>query len=122
MRLLSARVRAVPHGEAYGALISRHFSEVRRLINSHPRVATMWHRGEGPKMLRRLLSGTIDEHAEPPVRSTVQRDYLARFFNQLSRFGSTNLKATIESNVPAIMHLLERPLAAQVTRAGGAQA
>jgi subtilisin family serine protease len=114
MRLIVARLRAVPTGEAYAALISRHFSEGRRLINANPRIATMWQRGEGPKMLRRLLHGAIDESAEPPVRTATQRQYLSRFFDQLARFGSATLTANVHAHADELMRLLERPLAAQV--------
>ena len=114
MRLLSARIRAVPNGEAYAALISRHFSEVRRLINENQRIATMWHRGEGPRILRRLLEGAIDESAEAPVRTETQREYISRFLAQLGRYGSFRLKENIGSSGEAIVRLLERPLAAQI--------
>ena len=114
MRLLSARIRAVPNGEAYAALISRHFSEVRRLINENQQIATMWHRGEGPRILRRLLEGAIDESAEAPVRTETQREYISRFLAQLGRYGSFRLKENIGSSGEAIVRLLERPLAAQI--------
>jgi hypothetical protein len=117
MRLIAARMRAVPNGEAYAALVSRHFSEVRRLINANPRIATMWHRGEGPKMLGRLLQGAVDETAEPPVRTATQRQYLSRFFDQLSRFGSAKLAANVQAHAGGFVRLLERPLAAQVVAA-----
>src|SRR5262249_58931559 len=51
---------AFPEGEQLAAATSRHFSEVRRLINSNRRIATMWHRAGGPGLLRRLLAGAID--------------------------------------------------------------
>ncbi len=121
-KILHARARAIPGGELCAALISRHFSEVRRLINTNTRVATMWHRGEGPKMLRRFLQGSVDESAEPPVRNETQREYLSRFFDQLVRFGSSRLRASITTNGEAIMHLLKRPLAAQVVAQGDARA
>jgi subtilisin family serine protease len=122
MRLIAARMRAVPNGEAYAALISRHFSEVRRLINANPRIATMWHRGEGPKMLRRLLQGAVDDTAEPPLRTPMQRQYLSRFFDQLARFGSATLTANVHAHADALMRLLERPLAAQVVARAGMRA
>jgi hypothetical protein len=121
MRLIAARMRAVPNGEAYAALISRHFSEVRRLINGNPRIATMWHRGEGPKMLRRLVQGAVDETAEAPVRTATQRQYLSRFLDQLARFGSAKLAANVHAHAGAMVRVLERPLAAQVVAREGAR-
>jgi subtilisin family serine protease len=115
VEVLRARARALPDGERCAAAISRHFSEVRRLINTNKRVATMWHRSEGPQLLRRLLHGMHDPHAEPPVRSEEQRAYLSRFFDQLLRFGSTKLAASIEKHGDLIVTLLERQPAAQIT-------
>jgi subtilisin family serine protease len=59
---LRTKLKVLPEGEHLAAAISRHFSEVRRLINSNRRIATMWHRAGGPRLLRQLLYGGIDAH------------------------------------------------------------
>src|SRR5262249_54516776 len=74
--LLRARMREVPGGELCAALVGRHFSEVRRLVNTNRRIATLWHRGEGPALLRRLLQGAVDPTTPSPVASAGQRVYL----------------------------------------------
>jgi len=114
LRLLAARLRTLPGGEVQAALISRHFSEARRLLNHHPRIATMWHRGEGPAMLRRLLDGLLDPEAEAPLRDASQRDYLLRFFEQLTRHGSAPLQATLAAHGAELLQRLDRPIAAQL--------
>jgi subtilisin family serine protease len=48
-------VRAMPASPLYAALVSRHFSEVRGLINANRRVAVAWHRAGGPALVHRLL-------------------------------------------------------------------
>ena len=40
---------ASPEGQHWAALVSRHFSEVRGLVNTNKKVATRWHRMEGPR-------------------------------------------------------------------------
>ena len=40
--------------EEWAALVSRHFSEVRGLINHHRRVAMRWHRMDGPDLVALL--------------------------------------------------------------------
>jgi hypothetical protein len=48
-------VRAMPASPLCAALVSRHFSEVRGLINANRRVAVAWHRAGGPALVHRLL-------------------------------------------------------------------
>jgi hypothetical protein len=113
LRILAARLRALPGGELQAALISRHFSEARRLLNHHPRIAAMWHRGNGPALLRRLLEGLLDPHAEAPLRDAQQRDYLLRFFEQLGRHASTSLQATLATHSVDLLQRLSLSIATQ---------
>jgi subtilisin family serine protease len=117
IELLRARVREIPSGELCAALVSRHFSEVRRLVNTNRRIATFWHRGEGPALLRRLLQGAVDPTAPSSAASTAQRAYLERMFTQLRRHGSPRLQATLDQYGSVLLRLLETPFAAQVASA-----
>jgi subtilisin family serine protease len=112
--LLRDRVKAIPNGELAAALVSHHLSEVRRLINHNQKVAAMWHRADGPRMLRRLFAGGFDTAAAAPIQNAEQREYLGRLFEQLDRFGSPRLKASIASYQPIFLEMLSSPLAAQV--------
>jgi len=114
LRVLRDNVRRVPDGEVAAALISRHFSEVRRLINNNAKVATMWHRADGPHMLRRLAVGSVERHAPAPLRGDEDRDYLVRLFEQLHRHGSPALRASIDRHQALMLRLVASPLAAQV--------
>jgi subtilisin family serine protease len=86
------------------ALVSRHFSEVRRLINANSRVATMWHRAEGPATLRRLVTGAA--RGAPAIPGDTQRDYFVRFLGQLERFGSPRLAGGIQRHGADLVALL----------------
>jgi subtilisin family serine protease len=114
MRIVLARLRALPDGEAVAAAISRHFSEVRRLINTRPRVATMWHRGHGPRLLRCLVRGAIDAELPGATLSDGDRRYLDRWRALLVRYGSPRLKASVSRYGEAVIDLLGVPLAARI--------
>jgi hypothetical protein len=95
----AAALLQTPAGQYWAAVVSRHFSEVRGLINHNPRVATSWHRMEGPRLLRTLgpaLSGigvlTIRDDRDALV---AWRRRLARFLDMLERFGSPSLAADV---------------------------
>ena len=45
-----------PAGHLWAAIVSRHFDEVLRLVNTNRRVAAAWHRNGGPAMVRAALS------------------------------------------------------------------
>lgn len=113
-RIIRARLRTLPEGEQVAAVISRHFSEVRRLINSNRRIATMWHRATGPMLLRRVLQGAIDSNVEISLAGEAQRQYLDRFFDQLVRYGSKRLRERIERYRSLVLTMIETPLAAMV--------
>ena len=105
---------ALPEGEVLAAVISRHFSETRRLINSRPRIATMWHRAQGPRLLQCLLRGAIDADAPAVAPSAKEQRYFDRWCDLLARYGSAKLKASLTLYRSAFIDLLRIPLAAQV--------
>jgi hypothetical protein len=74
----------------------------------------MWHRADGPRLLRRLAVGSVERHAPAPLRGDEDRDYLVRMFEQLRRHGSPALQASIDRHQALIVRLVETPLAAQV--------
>ncbi len=113
-RILRARLRILPEGEQVAAAVSRHFSEVRRLINSNRRIAAMWHRATGPILLRRVLQGAMDPDADVSIAGEAQRQYLDRFFDQLLRYGSKRLRERIERHRSTVLAMIETPLAAMV--------
>lgn len=117
MRVVRARALALPEGPVFAALLSRHFSEGRRLINTNRRIATMWHRGDGPQMLRRLVHGAVDADGEPPIAAEKDREYLDRMMGMFAEHGSESLRRSIERYSDALIRMLQSPLAAQVASA-----
>jgi subtilisin family serine protease len=119
LRLLRARIEALPEGAQLAAGASRHFSEVRRLINTNRRVAAICHRSDGPRLLRRLVLGPIGPEAPAAILTERQRVYLDRFCDQLAKYGSHRLSASIERYRDMVIELLHVPLAAQITAETG---
>ena len=95
-------------------MISRHFSEVRRLINTNRRVAAMWHRAGGPGLLRRLLRGAVDADAPAAIEDISQRAYLDQWCDLLARYGSQKLRAAVENYRFAVLESLQVPLTAEI--------
>lgn len=88
-----------PGGELWAALVSKHFSEVRALINANRRVAARWHRMEGPRWVRHLASVAVDPGALAESWSVDEPEWKARaeaFMAALERYGSAELRNDIE--------------------------
>jgi subtilisin family serine protease len=113
-RVLRARLRALPEGEHVAAAISRHFSEVRRLINNNRRIATMWHRAHGPCLLRQLLHGAIDADAPIAIQRESENQYLRRCFELVARHGSPRLRRSLEQYQSFIMSMFQIPVAGRI--------
>jgi hypothetical protein len=82
----------LPEVQYWAALVSRHFSEVRGLINSNKWVATCWHRMDGPALVRGLQMLVTDPAAVGPAVDQ-WRPRAGRFLDMLERFGSPRLRA-----------------------------
>jgi subtilisin family serine protease len=111
LQMLRSRVEALPQGEELAATISRHFSEVRRLINHNRRIAAMWHRWEGPRVLRRVLWGAAEPSA---AERTLDQEYFERWFDLLLQYGSPSLKQSIVAYRSTLLEFLAVPLAARL--------
>ncbi len=99
-------------GELCAALVSRHFSEARGLINTNRKLATLWHLGQGPLLLRHTLERVRyplierpDELSDPDYERRVMR-----FIAALGRYGSSELQEDIEHYAPILIGILKRPL------------
>jgi hypothetical protein len=94
---LHRRFLRTPTGQVYAALASKHFSEVRGLINANRRVAARWHRMGGPRLLRLLAQGLAASHAvgDTQIDDVVLRERAKRFLAVLERYGSAELKKDI---------------------------
>lgn len=119
LQILWIRMLALPEGEHLAAAASRNFSEIRRLINTNRRVATMWHRSNGPRRLRQLVLSAMDPETPAALNTERQVEYLNRLCDQLAKYGSQRLRASIERHRGTFIRLMQAPFAAPATAETG---
>jgi subtilisin family serine protease len=108
LQMLRQRLSRLPQGELVASILSRHFSEIRRLINSNSRVATMWHRANGPLWLRRFLYGdAIDGRPASAMVSESERRYFVSLYCLLLRYGSAQIRNSLQRHRTAILALID---------------
>jgi hypothetical protein len=96
---LERSLSASPAGSLAMALISKHVDEVARIVNEEKKVATVWHRTEGPSLLRAAVGWEGGDrppipasHAGRPVSAG-----LARLLRMLERFAGPALLADLHA-------------------------
>ena len=102
-----------PAGHLYASLVSRHFDEVLRLINTNRKVATVWRRNGGPALVRAALS--IAEEPElaaipDSVNGEPLSPQLGRILDRWRKYGSPRLVADIDRYRLDVLALPGRPL------------
>lgn len=89
------------------ALVSQHFDEVKRLIDTNRRVAALWQRSEGPALVRGIA---FAEHLpDPPLPSRLAagrpRGAMTRLLTVLARYGGEALRADVVRYAPLVLAL-----------------
>jgi hypothetical protein len=106
-------VLGFPAGHLYASLVSRHFDEVLRLINTNRRVATVWHRNGGPALVRAALAIAEDPELAG-VPDTANGEPLApqldRMLDSWRRYASPGLSADIDRYRAHVLALPGQPL------------
>ncbi|OAA27363.1 subtilase family protease [Frankia sp. EI5c] len=100
-------ILAHPAGELWAADVSRHFSEVRGLVNHNLRVALAWHRMQGPALVAHLahhVAGRPTGVILPTLPPTLS-ERIAAFLDALVRYGSPPLAATVRRRRAEILDL-----------------
>jgi subtilisin family serine protease len=103
---IRSRLETLPEGVSLAASISRHFSEVRRLINHNRKVAAMWHRTSGPRMLRRLLQCGCEDRAPAFIAAEIHQVYFDRWWDLLMKYGSQQLQECLARHRSTILSLV----------------
>jgi hypothetical protein len=79
--------------------------EVRHLINNNKRVATVWHRNQGPAFLAHFSNSIMDEKYILPdeVKMVRLTDLLNNMADILNKYGSVALKQDIADHIQDIL-------------------
>jgi hypothetical protein len=95
---------ATSGGGKYAALVDRHMSEVKLLVNTNRRVAAVWQRSGGPQMIRALVRmlEIPDTPLPREINGTPLGDCLARIQRVLMRYGSPSFSADLRLYGPRI--------------------
>jgi subtilisin family serine protease len=89
------------------ALVSQHFDEVKRLIDTNRRVAAVWRRHGGPGLVRSIAFA--DHPPDPPIPANIASapslELLVRLGKVLMRFGGDSLRSDIVRYAPLMSAL-----------------
>ena len=102
-----SRLLATEQGRELYALIQRHHDEVRVLINSNKRVATVWHRNDGPLLGHYVIRCSMLPHVTMPVelngRSVAAR--IEAIAAILHRYGNPELQKALAAVLPLALQM-----------------
>jgi subtilisin family serine protease len=104
---LVSRACADPRASLAAALVSTHFDEVRRLVNTNRRILVVWHRMDGPRLLREALKFADGRPVQVPAEASGQplTEWLDRLLNLLHEYGSPALRADVARYRPLVFEL-----------------
>jgi hypothetical protein len=94
-------------GQQYAALIGAHLVEMRTLVNTNKRVATVWHRSGGPLLVQQIMQAL--EWPDRPLPTVIAGQSVAervrRILAIFRRYASPALAAAIDQHAAAFLQL-----------------
>jgi hypothetical protein len=94
-------------GKHYAQIVLQHQSEVRTLIDTNRRVAAVWHRNGGPTIVQKMIHAVQKREVPFPLSINEQlvSDCVERILSIFSKYGSLELRSSIEVVKPALKRL-----------------
>jgi subtilisin family serine protease len=106
LRMLERRFSGFQLWHDLAGMVSLHYVEVARLTNENMKVAAMWHRLGGPRLLIRLLASASEDMILPEsFEGRPLGPAIDRWLTMLDRYGSPRLQADIAMHRPLLMSL-----------------
>lgn len=104
---LRDRFMSSPGGRFYYSLAEKYVDELRSLINENKKVATIWHRNDGPLMLRLGLRALAKPDSPLPrkVNDVSVRERLVRIAQIIRRFATASLAADLDVHLPVVFQM-----------------
>lgn len=108
---MEREVTSTPAGRKYSELVRRHFPEALNLVNTNRRVATIWHRSGGPRIVQSLMQilQSPNQTLPPEIDGKPLRDCLLRIQKIFMRYGSRAFSADLERFGPSLVPLAGLP-------------
>lgn len=102
--LLQERFLRTERGPEWRGLVEKYFGEVRRLINTNKRVATVWHRSGGPLWVRTAFRAAAfpQEPIPTEIAGFSLRASLDKMLIVLKRYGSEALVRDLTTHEPEL--------------------
>jgi len=96
-----------PQGRTLHQLMLRHYDQVRKLINHNKRVATIWHRNQGPLLAHHVIRCSMLPHVQLPgeLDGTPVSEYLDHIAAALRKHGDEDLRRALDEAVPLARQL-----------------
>ena len=110
---LRARAASSPLGSLIAALVSTHFDEVKRLVNTNRRILVVWHRMGGPELLRQAMRFADGRPLDLPAHVSGRPliEWLDQMLELLYDHGSPVLRADVARNRALALELARTVLA-----------
>lgn len=91
-------IAQIPGGPVYVSLFKHHEDEVRTLVNTNRRVATLWHRNGGPVLLHHLIRAAQFPERKLPdaISNQTWSDCILKISKVFKKYGSDPLQKDID--------------------------
>lgn len=107
LREMEREITSTAAGRKYAELVRRHFAEARTLVDTNRRVATVWHRSGGPRIVQGLLQ--LLQRPEQALPAEIDGkplpDCLLEIQRVFARYGSRALAADLDEVGPSLVRL-----------------
>lgn len=100
---------ATERGPEFKLLVEKHFAEVRDLVNTNRRVATVWHRCRGPTWARLSLRALYSPELPMPMSAgdITLKEAIRRFGDVLLRYASPSFCSDLKRFLPELDAITE---------------
>ncbi len=100
-------ILATASGKRYAELATKHQTEIRKLINNNKRVATVWHRNNGPSILNHAMLALGDTTKGLPIEmnGVPLTDSVVKIMKAVEKHSSSELRADIVRYGPPLTEL-----------------
>jgi len=121
--ILSVRdeLLATERGAEFSQVFEQHAAELRTLINTNRRVATVWHRYRGPVWVRLSLRAVHSPELPVPMQvdDLTLHEAIHRFAHVMSRHASAPLRRDLQAYLPLLSDLAEGMSLSELIQAAG---